>query len=71
MYGKAAQEAMEKEEFERLKNIYMEKELKFIADLESSGFRRTVIESDGNCLFSALGKKKILIEKIKIPIENF
>ena len=58
MYGRAAAQAMENEELERLKQIYMEKELKFIEELENSGYKRQEIESDGNCLFSALGNQK-------------
>lgn len=56
MYGQRVAEIQAEMELEELKKQYMEKELKFIEDMENSGYKRVQIASDGNCMFSALGK---------------
>jgi OTU domain-containing protein 5 len=54
MYGKRVQEIQEEEEFEALRQEYMKKELDFIKHCELNGYKRVVIKSDGNCIFSSV-----------------
>ena len=55
-YGNRVAEIQAEQELEELKRLYMKNELELIEDLENNGYKRVRIASDGNCMFSALGK---------------
>lgn len=54
MYGRRVQEIEEEEELQRLREEWMKEEFEFIKKCEENGFKRVVIDSDGNCIFSSV-----------------
>jgi hypothetical protein len=57
MHGRRIQEIEEEEQLKALQQEWMAKELDFIKKCEENGFRRVVIDSDGNCIFSSVSEQ--------------
>ena len=71
MYGKRVQEIEEEEEFQKLREEWMRHELAFIKKCEKNGFKRVVIESDGNCIFSSVSDQLYGTAKFHMQIRKF